>query len=172
MSERARQTERERERERESKTDERERGEGRVSYYLLLEEFDDRDSSVGIQPSGRLIQEENLRLNDELHSNIGSLSLSPGHPSEELCPDLPTGVAILSSTVTITTATPHSSSYGCSSQQLMQHLESHIVSTLTPTSDMQPWPNVVPGATSGPQSYFCGCWPVTWQSGSSKSTMF
>ena len=80
---------RERERERQM----RERGEGGVSCYLLLEEFDDRDSSVGIQPSGRLIQEENLRLNDELHSNIGSLSLSPRHPSEELCPNLPTGVA-------------------------------------------------------------------------------
>ena len=26
---------------------------------------------------------------------------------------------------------------------------------------VQPWPNVAPGATSGPQSYFCGPWPVT-----------
>ena len=26
---------------------------------------------------------------------------------------------------------------------------------------VQPWPNAAPGATSGPQSYFCGPWPVT-----------
>ena len=32
---------------------------------------------MGVETSGGLVQEQNLRLDDELHPNVGSLSLSP-----------------------------------------------------------------------------------------------
>ena len=50
----------------------------------------DRDSRVGIQTSGWLIQEENLRLNDQLHANVGPLPLTTRHTTNKLSANLGT----------------------------------------------------------------------------------
>ena len=54
----------------------------------LFEQLHNRDSSVCIQPSGRLIQKQNLGFNDKLHSNVGSLPLSTRHTTKKLCTHL------------------------------------------------------------------------------------
>ena len=53
-----------------------------------LEQLHHRDCSVGVEASGGLVQEENLRLNDELHANVGPLPLSTRDTTKELCPNL------------------------------------------------------------------------------------
>ena len=47
-----------------------------------------RYGSVGIQPSGWLIKEQHMRFNDELHTNVGSLSLSSRHSTEKFIANL------------------------------------------------------------------------------------
>ena len=55
---------------------------------LLFEQLNDRDSSMSIQSSGGLIQEQDLRLDDELHADIGPLPLSTRHTSDKLSTNL------------------------------------------------------------------------------------
>ncbi len=43
---------------------------------VLLKQFQDSDGCVCIQSSGRLVQEQHLRLNDQLHTDTGPLPLS------------------------------------------------------------------------------------------------
>ena len=56
--------------------------------YLLFQQLHNRSGCSGIQPSGGLIKEQDLRLNDQLHSNIGTFPLSTRDTSDEFIPNL------------------------------------------------------------------------------------
>ena len=56
--------------------------------YTLFEQLNDCHSRVSIQSSGGLVQEQNLGLYDEFHSNVGPLPLPTRHTTDKLSPNL------------------------------------------------------------------------------------
>ena len=62
-----------------------------IAYHSLFQQLHNRDSCVCVQASGRLIQEQHLRLYDQLHTNAGPLSLSTRHTAKKLCTHLDGG---------------------------------------------------------------------------------
>ena len=57
-------------------------------YYVLFEQAHNGHSCVGVQASGGLVKEQDLRLYDELHANVGPLALTTRNTSDKLCANL------------------------------------------------------------------------------------
>ena len=58
------------------------------TWYTLFQQFDYGDGSVCIQSTGWFIQKQHLGLNDQLHTDVGTLPLPSWNPTKKLRPNL------------------------------------------------------------------------------------